>query len=121
MISIDLDNNLQFYNSYVPCDCASCKNFCSQIRSVCSDLSNYFEQYGIDIEKPFELVALECGNEIEYVSCQYLIFGECSDDFELKLGNIILEKEYQSYPSTDNYAQPNFVLTFSITLPYLNK
>lgn len=117
MIKIDKEKNLEFYKSFTPCNCISCKNFCMQIKAVCKELSDYFSQLNIDIEKPYELVSLESDATTEYFSCQYLVFGECSDNFEIKLGNITLRKEIQGHPSTDAYEKPNFVLDFAISLP----
>ncbi len=116
MIKIDKAKNAKFYNTYKPCDCMDCRNFCMQIRSACKELSAYFDKNSIDIEKPWELVSFEQGDKTEYKSCQYLIFGDCSDDFEMGLDNIKLKKELDGHPSTSEYEKPNFVLEFSIAL-----
>lgn len=121
MLKIDKEKNLKFYKSYMPCDCVDCRNFCKQIKSVCNDLTDFFLRNNIDIEKPFELVSFDLGEEIEYISCQYLIFGECSDDFEMNFSNMKLRKELDGHPSTKGYDEPNFVLDFSITLPKIIK
>lgn len=122
MIYIDKAKTISFYNSYQPCDCLNCRNFCTQIKSACKDLSEYFAKFGIDIEKPWELVAFDQESSTEYISCQYLIFGNCSDDFEKNFNNIKLKKELDGHPSTNEYEKPNFVVFFSITLPnILNK
>ena len=60
-------------------------------------------------------------SDTTYVSCQYLVFGDCSDDFEMKFNKITLKKELDGHPSTNAYEKPNFVLDFSITLPTLIK
>lgn len=98
-----------------------CVNFCVQIKSACRDLSDFFDQYGIDVEKPWELVSFNYGENTEYVSCQYLIFGECSDDFEMVFTDTKLKKELNGHPSTSGYDEPNFVVDFSITLPNIVK
>ena len=108
---------MQFFNSYKPCDCVNCRNFCSQIKSVCKELADYFSQHCIDIEKPFELAPINFDDNTEYVSCMYLVFGECSDDFKMNIGNVTLCKEVGGHPSTDSYDKPNFVLDFAIKLP----
>ncbi|MCM1440316.1 MAG: hypothetical protein NC131_14100 [Roseburia sp.] len=121
MIRINAAKNAKFYDSYIPCDCMNCQNFYAQIKSTCKELSDFFLQNNIDIEKPYELVSIELNNETEYISCQYLVFGECSDDYNIKIGNIVVKKEIDGHPSTDSYEQPNFVLDFSITLPNIIK
>ncbi len=121
MLIIDKDKNRLFYESYTPCDCGSCKSFCSQIKSACKELTDFFAQYDIDITKPFELIPIRMDNITEYVSCQYLVFGECSDDFNITVGGMSLTKNADCHPSTKEYAQPNFILDFSVTLPNLIK
>ena len=118
MIKIDKEKNLLFYKSYIPCNCVYCRNFYAQIKSVCKSLAEYFQQYNIDIQKPYELAPINFKDKTEYISCQYLVFGECSDDFQMNIGDITLRKEL-SHPSTDSYEKPNFVLDFAITLPNL--
>ncbi len=121
MIKIDKEKNLLFYNTYVPYDCVNSRNFCSQIKSVCKELADVFEKHNIDIEKPWELSPVKLKNTTEYISCQYLVFGECPDDFKMKAGNVIVRKELGNYPSTKGFDQPNFVLDFAITLPNVIK
>lgn len=121
MLKIDKDKNKLFYNLYTPCDCVNCRNFYSQIRSVCDELADFFLQFNIDIAKPFELVSIESNHITDYVSCQYLVFGECSDDLNLSIGGVSLTKNIDCHPSTKEYSQPNFILDFSITLPNVIK
>ena len=121
MLKTDKNKNKLFYDSYTPCNCLNCRNFCSQIKSVCPDLANFFVQNNIDIEKPFELIAFESDGKTEYVGCQYLVFGECPDDFDLCIDGVNLTKNIDNHPSTKEYDQPNFILDFSISLPNLIK
>lgn len=121
MLTIDKDKNRVFYENYTPCDCVSCKNFYSQIKSACKELADFFARYDVDVTKPFELIATETGEQIEYSSCQYLVFGECSNDLNLTVGGVCLTKNVDCHPSTKEYPQPNFILDFSVTLPNLIK
>lgn len=120
MLKIDKNKNYLFYNSYTPCKCVDCKNFCSQIKAINKDLTDFFIQNNIDITKPFELIAIKSNDSTEYIG-QYLVFGECTDGFNLFVGKINLTKNNDIHPSTTEYAQPNFILEFSITLPNLIK
>lgn len=117
MIYIDKDKNLVFYNAFIPCNCSDCKNFCRQIKSVSRNLTDFFAKNNVDIEKPFNLVSLTSSKNTHYISCQYLIFGECPNDFQITIDGIILKKETDGHPSTDDYETPNFILDFSVTLP----
>ena len=121
MIKIDKEKTLLFYNTYVPYDGASYRNFYSQIKTACEELAVLFARHNIDIEKPWELSSIKLKNTTEYISCQYLVFGECSDDFKMKVGNIIVRKELGWYPPVKEYNDPSFVLDFSITLPNVIK
>ena len=121
MLKVDKDKNRLFYNSFTQCDCVNCRNFCNQIKSVCKDLKDFFLQYNINIAKPFELISFESDVVTEYVSCQYLVFGECPDDLNIPIDGVSLTKNIDCHPSTKQYDQPNFILDFAITLPNLTK
>ncbi len=119
MMKIDKDKNQEFYNSFTPCDCAYCRNFYIQIKSACKDLTDFFHEYNIDIAKPFELISIESDRLIEYASCQYLVFGECSDKLDISVGGINITRNIDCHPSTKEYDRPHFILDFSVSLPYL--
>lgn len=117
MMEVNLYQTRGYYASETPCDCAYCKNYCKQIKSACNELSESLASYGIDIEKPFELVFVDSDDFIEYVDCQYLVLGECPDDFGITVGGITVTKNTTCHPSVSQYPRPNFVLSFSVTLP----
>lgn len=120
-LKIDKEKNLLFYNTFVPCDCVNCRNFYSQIKTACRQLSDVFAKYNIDIEKPWELSSVKLKKTTEYISCQYVVFGECSDDFKMKAGDIIVRKELGGYPPVKGYEGPYFVFDFAVTLPNVIK
>ena len=41
------------------CDCDYCKLYCFKSRKEFSELALWLDKYGIDIEKPFEVMSLE--------------------------------------------------------------
>ncbi len=112
---IDKNISKKFYQDYTPCDCDDCKNYILQIKEKYPQIVKYLEEQGVNTQKPFELVSFEQGNIIEYVDCQYLLFGVCPQDFEIEIEGVKITQTF-THPPTTNYPQPNFVLSFSITL-----
>ena len=120
-MKIDFDKNIEYYKSKqsTPCDCEVCQIYYKNIKSKYPEIVNYLESIKVDILRPFELIWLENEEkkQIEFYGCQYIVFGECEDDFKLQIGNITLEKTY-IHPSTDNIKGKHFVLEFgTIILP----
>ena len=112
---IDKNKIIKFYENYLPCDCDECKNFILTIKEKHPQLAKYFQEQGVDIQKPFELVSFQQDKIIEYVDCQYLLFGVCSKDFECEIDGVKVCQTF-SHPSTSNFEKPNFVLSFSVIL-----
>ena len=101
------------------CDCAYCQNYTMQVKSEYPRISAYLEALGIDIEKPFELMFFEPDDigMLDYLGCQYVVFGNCDDDYFDKIGHVEFRKA-PSHPST-GIADEHFILEFyPITLKY---
>ena len=115
---IDKIQTKNFYDNYSPCDCDCCKNFVLQIEQAYPLLSKFFEDNAVDITKPWELMSvasIDVDKMVDYFDCQYLIFGNCEKDFETEIDGVKIEQTFV-HPSTKNYPQPNFVVSFSISL-----
>lgn len=121
-MEVDLLKNLEYYKSdkSTPCTCEVCKIYYKNIKDKYPQIVSYLETLNIDILRPFELIWTE--NEenktIEYIGCQYIVFGKCENDFKLNINDIIFEKNLYSHPSTKHINGEHFVLDFGkIVLP----
>lgn len=115
-MQIDLEQNLQYYKSEqsVPCDCAFCKNYYIQIKEKYPDVADFLLSINVDILRPFELmwVENEKDKKIEYVGCQYIVFGTCEDNFKKQIGNVIFEINTTHHPNDEKIKNEHFILDF---------
>jgi len=113
---IDFAKNLQYYNSEqsIPCDCEICKNYYRQVEERYPDIASYLFSINVNILRPFELVWFENekNNEIEYISCQYIVFGSCESNFTKRIGNVLLENNTANHPSDAHITDEHFILDF---------
>ena len=120
---VDKVQTKNFYDNYVTCGCDCCKNFILQIEQECPALAKFFKNYEVDIKKPYELMSVNTVEEdsiINYFDCQYLLFGTCPKDFSTEIQGLKITQTFV-HPSTKNYSQPNFMLSFSISLKNMFK
>ena len=114
-MNIDFDKNAKYYksNESLPCDCEICKIYYKKIKLAYPKVSSYLESIKVDILRPFELLWVENdeSHQIEFSNCQYIVFGECEDDFKECVGNITLEKSFL-HPSTKYIKDKHFILEF---------
>lgn len=110
-MTINFEMTERYYSSEKsePCSCEGCRNYIRQIAAEYPDISEYLSKMKVDILRPFELIYIELGDIVEY-QCQYVVFGECEDDFSEILDGIKLVK-CSSHPSTD-IDEEHFVLEF---------
>lgn len=82
------------------------------------DVADYLSSMNVDILRPFNLVWLENEerNEIEYVGCQYIVFGSCDGKFTKKVGDILVEINTNHHPSDDCIADEHFILDFGTVI-----
>jgi hypothetical protein len=114
-MNVNIEKTQKYYHSIKPeslCDCNYCKNYYEQIKADYPAVASYLDSLGVDIEKPFDISALEPENGmLEYCACWYIVFGSCPDDYRLKIGDV----EFcvtTSHPST-GIEENHFVLEFS--------
>ncbi len=114
-MTIDFDKNAKYYKSdeFLPCDCEICKLYYQKVKTNYPEITRYLESINVDILRPFELlwVENEQNDQIKFSNCQYIVFGDCEDDFKEHIGNITLEKSFL-HPSTSNIQGEHFVLEF---------
>lgn len=115
-MKISLEKNLQYYQSEqsLPCNCDICKNYYRQIKDKYPAIAEYLSSMNVDILRPFELIwiELEETHEIEYVGCQYVVFGSCDSHFIKQIGDVVLEVNTKFHPSDDHLKDDHFILDF---------
>lgn len=112
-MNINMRKTQEYYLSEdsIPCECAHCQNYIHQIEQKYPDIVSYLAGMNIDVLRPFELISVELGkNEIEYLLCQYVVYGSCEDDYYICIDNIPFGKS-SCHPST-NIVEEHFVLEF---------
>lgn len=113
-MTVNKAKNLEYYSSdsVDVCDCGVCKSFILQIREKFPKIAEYFGAINVDILKPFELIWLEAeDNTIDYIGCQYIVFGICEEDFCTEIDGITITNNTDCHPST-NIADEHFILDF---------
>ena len=114
-MNVNLNRNFEYYQSdeSLPCECAGCRNFFVQIKEKIPEINEYLTALNVDICRPLELIwdEIDDGNKIEYLDCQYVVFGKCENDFIKKIGNIEFVKNTNCHPST-GISEEHFVLAF---------
>jgi hypothetical protein len=113
---VNIEKTQNYYRSAKPeallCDCIYCKNYYLQIKEAYPAVAAYLASLGIDIKKPFELAPLEADENgiLEYVLCQYIVFGSCEGSYRHKIGDVEF-RVAPYHPSTD-IEEAHFVLEF---------
>lgn len=115
-MEINMKRNLQYYNSEqsVPCDCDICENFYNKVKDSYLEIADYLSSINVDILRPFELVWIENKerNQVEYIGCQYIVFGKCESNFKKQIGDVIFEINTDHHPDTTNINEAHFILDF---------
>lgn len=94
-----------------PCKCGDCQNYIHQIKQKYPNIANYLASMNIDVLRPFELMSTELNdNEIEYSLCQYVVYGNCEEDYSIWIDNVQFGKS-ACHPST-NIVEEHFILEF---------
>lgn len=123
-MKIDIVKTKEYYNSLsldMLCDCDYCKLYYIKSRKEFPELALWLDKYGVDIEKPFEVMSLEPDESgmLEYIGVQYIVFGTFSNDNSYYVGDFNI-KIADSHPST-GISDEHFVLEVipmnSIKLP----
>ena len=112
-MNIDIVKTKEYYNSLssdMLCDCDYCKLYYVKSRKEFPKLALWLDKYGVDIEKPFEVISLEPyeSGTLNYIGAQYTVFDNFTndnsnyvEDFNIKIAD--------SYPDT-GISEEHFVL-----------
>ena len=112
IINVNLEKTKEYYEEYEDiCDCEYCRNYCLQIKKEYPKLAEYLNKYNINIEKPWELVSIEEKDEVYYLSCMYVVMGNCGDEYKKSIDDINIYKS-TNYPNP-KLEEEYFVLEFS--------
>ena len=103
----------EYYNllsSGLLCDCDYCKLYYAKSRKEFLELALWLDKYGVDIEKPFEVMSLEPDESgmLDYIGVQYIVFGNFKNDNSYYVGDFNI-KIADSYPDT-GISEEHFVL-----------
>ena len=112
-MKIDIVKTREYYNSLSPgllCDCDYCKLYYAKSRKEFSELALWLDKYGVDIEKPLEVISLEPDESgmLDYIGVPYIVFGTFSNDNSYYVGDFNI-KIADSYPDT-GISEEHFVL-----------
>ena len=112
-VNIDIVKTKEYYNSLssdMLCDCDYCKLYYAKSRKEFSELALWLDKYGVDIEKPFEVMSLEPDDNgmLDYIGVQYIVFGNFKNDNSYYIGDFNI-KIADSHPDT-GISDEHFVL-----------
>ena len=112
-MKIDIVKTREYYNllsSDMLCDCDYCKLYYAKSRKEFLELALWLDEYGVDIEKPFEVMSPEPDESgtLDYIGVQYIVFGNFTNDISYYVGDFNIKIAY-SHPNTE-ISDEHFVL-----------
>ena len=112
-MKIDIVKTKEYYNSLssgLLCDCDYCKLYYAKSRKEFSELALWLDKYGVDIEKPLEVISIEPDESgmLDYIGVQYIVFGTFSNYNSYYVGDFNI-KIADSHPNT-GISDEHFVL-----------
>ena len=112
-MKIDIVKTREYYNSLssgLLCDCDYCKLYYAKSRKEFSELALWLDKYGVDIEKPLEVISIEPDESgmLDYIGVQYIVFGTFSNYNSYYVGDFNI-KIADSHPNT-GISDEHFVL-----------
>lgn len=73
---MDINKTIDFYKNYHQvCDCLYCRNYLKAIVNY-KDLELFFNNYGIDINKPVEIIDYSWYDNKRFVEAYYPVIGK---------------------------------------------
>lgn len=120
---MDINKTREFYKNLKEedlCNCAFCKNYIGQIKENYPQVSDYLDNLGVDIEKPFDTSPAEPEDEqIEYYMVQYIVMGD-KEKFQKKEWGKVSIHIAEEGPSTGCKDQHFVIELTNIQLPWNN-
>lgn len=116
--SVNIEKTKEYYRTYSDlCNCDGCKNFYQAIQSYSAELTEFLEQFGIDIEKPIEAMWFAVDKQSKTVdyAAYYAVHGTAAKgSYEIDLGTInIVVQPPKNSPNT-KMAEPYFIFQIFI-------
>lgn len=115
-MKIDIVKTREYYNSLslgLLCDCDYCKLYYAKSRKEFSELALWLDKYGVDIEKPFEVMSLEPDDNgmLDYIGVQYIVFGNFKNDNSYYVGdfNIKIADSHSHIEIGDEHFVPGVI------------
>lgn len=103
-MSINVKKTIEYYETFLPCNCGDCRFFSKHIEIEQSDVCDYLKSFGINPVKPYELVSLynEKEKNIEYFDCAYVVFGCPNTEIEKLINGVEIKScSKENYPLLD--------------------
>lgn len=120
---VDIVETKSYYASYSEiCDCQKCRNYYQLIKSYSTSLNDFLDQFGIDIEKPIEIVCFEANNidhTVEYIA-YYSVNGSVDvGEGEIEIGDVKVSVEKPELSPNTEMTELYFILEISkLHLPW---
>ena len=114
---MDVIKTRNYYRSLQPedvCQCRDCQNYVKNIKISYPLVSNYLQNIGVDIEKPFETSPSGPAPDgvIYYFGTQYIVLGSKDDFKKAKISDVCIYIA-ESHPVTD-VIEEHFVIETDI-------
>ena len=124
IFSVDIEKTKEYYKSHSLCNCIYCRNFYAQIEGKFPKLTDFLNEFGVDISRPDEIFSAEMGNYIDYVSIIYTVCGNVKTMGKFEID--IQDNLFLSLVVTDGAVSPNeqigeyfTISVMSIELPWV--
>ncbi len=124
VFEVDVEKTKNYYKAHSLCNCDYCKNYYAQIKGKFPKLEAFLSEFGIDIEKPDEIMSVESDDKIDYINIDYTVNGKITAMGQYEID--IQDELFLSLVITDGYASPNeqtsdyfTISVYNIQLPWI--
>lgn len=105
VFEVNIEKTIDYYKTHSLCECDGCKNYYAQIKGKFQKLESFLSNFGVDISKPDEIMSVELGNAIKYISVDYTVCGKVVTMGQTEID--IQDDLFFSLFITDGFASPN--------------
>ena len=102
---VDVERTKQYYKTHSLCECECCRNYYAQIRKKYPKLTDFLEEFGVDVARPDEVMSVEETHFIDYIDVDYTVCGkvETLGNYEIDIN----DNTFLSMLITEGFATPN--------------
>ncbi|MCI8332278.1 MAG: hypothetical protein HFE78_05595 [Clostridiales bacterium] len=103
---VDTEKTKKYYKTHSVCDCALCRNCCTQIKEKLPKLNDFLSEFGVDIAKPDEIMSVIADDDcIDYICVDYTVCGNVKSVGEYKVD--VYDNLFLSIVVVKGFASPN--------------